>query len=125
MPVPVHAERARERGFDQAELLASAAGALLGMGLAFLMTSRPSPAQSAALTTFSPTPLIAPSPKRISRLPFEVPTTVKRTPVARDHSSRDPVVIGMTSRAVSGQKKKQKKCQIKKKEKKCYFSIKI
>src|SRR4029450_6819328 len=31
VPVPVHAARRRERGFDQAELLADAAGAALGL----------------------------------------------------------------------------------------------
>ena len=40
MPVPVHAERARQRGYDQAELLARVAADRLGLPWAPLLTRR-------------------------------------------------------------------------------------
>jgi len=40
VPVPVHAERARERGYDQAELLATSASACLGLPAVALLERR-------------------------------------------------------------------------------------
>jgi ComF family protein len=40
VPVPVHADRARERGYDQAELLAAAAGASLDLPAVALLERR-------------------------------------------------------------------------------------
>ncbi len=37
MPVPVHADRARERGFDHAQLIAGAAAGELGLALATIL----------------------------------------------------------------------------------------
>ena len=46
VPVPVHADRARERGFDHAQLIAEAAAAELGLpSAAILVRTRPTAAQ--------------------------------------------------------------------------------
>jgi ComF family protein len=49
VPVPVHAARRRERGFDQAEELARASGRLLGVGVASCLVRRDRTAAQHAL----------------------------------------------------------------------------